>query len=327
MASGYKESAVMATVLEQLIGHERQKQIWQKAREQKSLAHAFLFVGPPGVGKKTTALAFAQTLICPEGGCGRCSVCQRVQHHQSESVLFVEADEQKKISVEAARGILKFFTLRSLTPARVVIIDAAEALNPQAANALLKLIEEPPEGSYFFLISASETSVLPTIRSRCQVLRFSTLNANEMQRLTQIEAEDWRLNASRGRLDLFEQLTDPELKNLRAHALELLTSLLTGRELPETAFETFKKKVEAGVMIRFFQQLLRDLRVYPLSPELIINRDLEDALQTLSQIDSRRLDQAFELVLQLERDWWANVDRGMMLGAFRVELSRSTAKS
>jgi hypothetical protein len=106
----------------------------------------------------------------------------------SESIMLVEPDGAS-IKIEQARDILQFISLRRIGRARVVIIDQAHLLNPQAANSLLKSLEEPPDGTYFFLVTSVPASILATIRSRSQQVRFGPLSADELTHiLTRISA-------------------------------------------------------------------------------------------------------------------------------------------
>ncbi|MCB0411563.1 MAG: hypothetical protein KDD22_03510, partial [Bdellovibrionales bacterium] len=195
----------------------------------------------------------------------------------------------------------------------------AESLNLQAANALLKIIEEPPENSYFFLISSQEAGVLPTVRSRCQRLRFNSLRSHELSLLAGESQDHWKIAASRGSLDLYEQFSDPDLQGLRELAAEGLNCLLSGEPVGEDLQETFKKKNEAGTLIRLWLQLLRDLRISSLQQSQVVHQDLMKSAQEFSP---SFLDGAFKLCLQLDEDWRAHVDRQLLLQGFAIELRR-----
>lgn len=309
----------MARLIDQVVGHEPQKNHWLKAFGAGQLAHAFLFVGPSGVGKKTLALAFAQKLICPQGGCGTCGSCIRVAQKASESLYLVESEE-RQIKIETAKEVIRFLSLRSSSPSRVVILDEADRLNTQAANALLKVIEEPPQGSFFFLTAPSEGALLATLRSRCQVMRFSPLSEEEIQTLKGLEKQDWRLAASRGSLDLLEKLSDPDLAQLREKAFINLHRLLLQGQFEDEFLDVFKKREEAGLLLQFWQQLLRDVRIYQIAQGPLVHRDFQNLIQEMAALDSHKIDRMYELTLQLERDWESNVDRQMLLMACKVEM-------
>jgi DNA polymerase-3 subunit delta' len=151
---------------------------------KSSLPHALLLSGPRGIGKLAFARALSQALLCetpaPHGGaCGTCSAClwfdagTHPDYRQIEPAV-VESDAEdtvKKttISVEQVRALADFVNISSHRGgARVIAIEPAEALNVNAANALLKNLEEPPPGTFFLLVSHRPHQLLPTIRSRCQ---------------------------------------------------------------------------------------------------------------------------------------------------------------
>lgn len=145
------------------------------------LAHAYLFDGPAGVGKRTAAVGLGLALVCPRApgqGCGGCDVCRRVVagHHPDVRVL---APASSQIVVEQAQEIVSVAATRPHeAPARIVIIDEADRLNLNAANCLLKTLEEPHPDTHIVLVTAAPDRLLPTIRSRTQRVRFSPLRVD-----------------------------------------------------------------------------------------------------------------------------------------------------
>lgn len=173
---------------DQVIGHTGAWSRFDFAFKHGRLPGSWLFVGPEGVGKSLVAKALAQALVCEsiaesDGAmaCGECASCRRIAKQQSESVEWLSADGAQ-IKLEPVRLLLDRLSLKPLGRRRVVIIDQAQLLNPQAANALLKTLEEPPEKTHFLLLTPEAGGLLPTIRSRCQAVRFSPLKDDELQR-------------------------------------------------------------------------------------------------------------------------------------------------
>jgi len=180
-----------------IIGHDRPVSILKRAIQNDAVAHAYLFSGEQGIGKRLTARAFAAALSCqaagPAGGCGVCSSCRKVASgaHPDVRVVMPESQDEQLLatlnSKEAAKASddIKIDQIRraqesiSLKPSegqkKVLIVDGAEAMNDAAQNAFLKTLEEPPGDSLIILISAMPQSLLPTIRSRCQELKFQPL--------------------------------------------------------------------------------------------------------------------------------------------------------
>src|SRR3989344_8327827 len=146
-------------------------------------AHGYLFTGPQGIGKRTIADMCAALALCqgPSGmqPCGRCQSCgiRRSGIHPDFLTIQPRTDSPR-IPIEDVRALRKFL---SFTPAvgrfKIVLIDKAESLADEGANALLKSLEEPPQQSVIILITAYPHVILPTIRSRLSVLRFQTVPA------------------------------------------------------------------------------------------------------------------------------------------------------
>ncbi|MSP60784.1 MAG: DNA polymerase III subunit delta' [Myxococcales bacterium] len=155
--------------------------------------HAYLFDGPDGVGKLTTALALAQAWACerrPGEGCGACEPCRKIDQGIHPDVIRFEVlleDGTKKGLTDRVRALIpRLAYAPNEARVRVVILDPADELNLEAANSLLKTLEEPPPRTHFILITAITSSLLPTIRSRCQRVQFRALDdAMIARRLTE----------------------------------------------------------------------------------------------------------------------------------------------
>ncbi|MDR1412410.1 MAG: DNA polymerase III subunit delta, partial [Actinomycetes bacterium] len=137
-----------------------------------SLAHAYLFVGPAGLGKIHAARAVAATLMCAEGGCGDCAVCGRLKRNTHPDFQVLEPEGKQAWLVGQIRELTWQANLAPQEAShKVYVLRAAEALVGSAAAAFLKTLEEPPRDVTFVLLATSVEGVVPTIRSRCQVLR------------------------------------------------------------------------------------------------------------------------------------------------------------
>jgi len=154
---------------------------WQtltSSQKNKRLAHGLLFHGAKGIGKKAFAIEFAHWLICEqplaEKSCGECKSCKLIQaeSHPDLLTLFPE-EEGKAIKVDQVRDLIQKISLtRHGTGYRVVLVSPADALNINASNSLLKTLEEPPANTILILISDKPSKLMPTIRSRTQMVRF-----------------------------------------------------------------------------------------------------------------------------------------------------------
>lgn len=164
-------------VLEKIEGQPRVSGFLADAVRERRVSHAYLFVGAPGSGQMAAATALAKCLVCPTGGCGSCDECIRVSHGTHPDVHVLQPESVVGYMIDQVRALVDDV---SLTPvrakAKVYILDRAELLKGAPANALLKTIEEPPEGVVFILISRSVDAMLPTIVSRCQVVPFRVVS-------------------------------------------------------------------------------------------------------------------------------------------------------
>lgn len=182
-------------------GQDRAVGTLRRALDRGRLAHALIFAGPAGVGKRTTARALAAALLCPNApgaGCGTCDDCHLVATGAHPD-LFVEdlerAREEKatatRLSIDQMRRVRSQLAMRAVRgDKKVGLIDQAELLTPDAQNALLKTLEEPPGPTTLVLISTNPDALLTTIRSRCQCLLFAPLERDVVHDLLLSEEVD-----------------------------------------------------------------------------------------------------------------------------------------
>jgi DNA polymerase-3 subunit delta' len=235
-----------------IVGHQEVKDRFARWLRQDRLASSYLLAGPVGVGKRRTALWLAQCLLCEEtprlelSACQDCPACQQVQAQTHPDLLLVEKPADRNfIPVELfigtrekrmRSGLCHDISLKPFRGGRrIAIIDDADFLNQEGANCLLKTLEEPPAAAVIFLISSSEYRQLPTIRSRCQVVRFQPL---EVRQIEQILADRESLpegvspqqlaRACEGSLHKAMLLSEPEVLEFRRDWLRQLASLDPG---------------------------------------------------------------------------------------------------
>ena len=171
--------------LGEIIGHHRQLEMLRLALASGRLHHAYLFVGPEGIGKRTLAIALAMAVHCSESAadfCGSCVNCRRIGDGNHPDVRLIEPLAGKKeISIQQIRDFERELNYRSFTGKRkIIIVDPATLMNLPSQNALLKTLEEPPQDSLIVLIASSAGGLLPTVRSRCLRISFAPLARSDV---------------------------------------------------------------------------------------------------------------------------------------------------
>ena len=219
-----------------IAGHEQLKLLIARAALRGTLPSSLIFAGPSGVGKQLTALALAQLVNClspaAEDACGQCASCRRIARGVHADVMRIEPGETGAIKIEQIRDAVERAAYRPFEGRRrVVIIDQADAIVPQAQDALLKTLEEPPNGTTFVLVTASPELLLPTIRSRCQRLRFGRLSPADVAHIlvrahgfSDAEAQSAAAKSDGSLGDALEADSD-EFLEARAAALQLLQAV------------------------------------------------------------------------------------------------------
>lgn len=168
-----------------IAGHHHLLELIAGAALRGTLPPSLIFAGPEGVGKRMAATALAQAMNClaPAGtdSCGTCRSCKRIARGVHADVLVIVPGETGSIKVDQVREAIDRAAYRPFEGRRrVVIIDQADEILVEAQNALLKTLEEPPPASVFVLVTSRPDVLLPTVRSRCQPLRFGRLAPGEV---------------------------------------------------------------------------------------------------------------------------------------------------
>lgn len=310
-------------MLDQLSGNERVKKLLKRIIETRRVPGAMLFTGEDGIGKKLFALEIAKALNCrsPRGaeGCGRCPSCARIgkfNYPQSS-----ESDDWKGIiwtdhpdvgMVVAPKRVLLVEQMRLIEReanyrpyegnARVFLVEDADKLNDSSANALLKVLEEPPHTSHIVLLTSRPAMLLPTIRSRCQMIRFSPLTAEEIENHLAknkiADASEARIRARVARGSLGRAVDDgfDSYLEQRAAMLQVLKALAVSDDriqLLRSAeeFNDARHKDEYESRLDVLETLIRDAWMLSLHApdQSIVNEDLLPQLKKIvAGLDSRR---------------------------------------
>jgi len=320
-----------------IVGHEQPKRFLQAALESGRLAHALLFHGEERIGKRLVAKVLAQAVNCeleppmsPPDACGVCRSCHQIASGTHPDVTILTATSGKG-ETEQTREIESRFIYRPLVGTRkIVILDNADLLRQEAANALLKTIEEPPPDSLIILVSSRPDSLLPTIRSRCQDIRFAPLPIatvkEVLQRRRGLSEPDAQFLAmiSGGRLGLALEADAAALRAERAAFLELV-----GREALESVGGLFEvcagvaKSEQAEAALEWLATWFRDLALVKTGSDRarLINMDCMEELDRLAA--RLPLDKILELagcVESMEKGLERNLNKQLMLEGLLLRL-------
>jgi DNA polymerase-3 subunit delta' len=319
-------------MFESLTGNDRVKDVLTRMLASGRLSGALLFVGEEGVGKKLFALEVARALNCrspkDHQACGTCSSCHRIL--KINYPAGVDSDEGKKIVwtdhadvglVVAPKRFLLVDQMRQIEReanfrpfegnTRVFLIDDAEKFNDNSANALLKILEEPPPTSQLILITARPAMLLPTIRSRCQMIRFAPLNPSDIEshllknRLADGPTARLRARASGGSIGRAlsgDVGTFTRQRNAMLAVLNALTVTGDQAQLLRSAeqLNEAQHKDEFEERLDVLETLIRDAWMLALgaAPDQLVNLDLAEQLENASK--QLVPDRAAQWILQIE---------------------------
>jgi DNA polymerase III subunit delta' len=306
-----------------ICGHHEIFEQWENLQKRTALEGTFVFVGPPGVGKVKVAIALVQQVLCEkkmQTACGDCGSCRRLESQQHESFLHIKP-QNGIIKVEQAQEVLRFCQLQNLTEKRFVLIEDADLLGTATANSLLKTLEEPPAGTVFILTAPSASSLLPTIRSRSQVLHFMPVSFEEMHKLK--KGPEWAMKASFGRFDRLELLLSEEKKPLREQSLKNLLQLTLNPDFltEENWRESLKNREEVRAELSLWLSFVRDALHLKLNRvDNLLNPDFHQDLARLLFLSEEKLHFLFQEMIELQKQFHFNKDAVLSLESLYIRM-------
>jgi DNA polymerase III subunit delta' len=330
-----------------LIGNERIKKLLQRAVSESRIGQSLLMAGPRGVGKYQFAVALAQALNCEQltsgDACGHCIPCRKIARHEHADVRTILRESQDPLVKKEPRSqFIKIEQTRLMSEQaqfrpyegrrRVFILDDAEWLRREAANSLLKTLEEPPDTSLILLITPKPFALIDTIRSRCLMLSFAPLTASEIEQhllVLKKTPDEARIRArlsggSIGRAIEIDLVRYREMRNMLLEMLETLAFSRSGTTLMSAA-EYLGRKMEKDAFERHLEALtvllgdllrlkLRD-GAGSLTNEDVIDR-LERIADALNEASIIRLADGIEDVF---RDLPRNINRQLAMEAILIQ--------
>jgi DNA polymerase III delta' subunit len=295
-----------------ILGNSRVKTILSKSLQRNRVPHSLLFIGPDGVGKKEMALVVAKALNClqkTENSCEECTSCVAINKKNFPDVMEV-SPQKDVIKIEQMRLLKSTTYLKPMVgKKRVFIISDAEKMSEEASNSLLKILEEPPSFSHIFLLTDNPYLILPTIKSRCQVLSFAPVFKEDIEKVLLEKgygAEKARVISLvvHGNLRYALSLDWDDLLEKRQKAWQVFNALIKKENasafLKEFSSSRFLERKDLEQIFEILSSFCRDIVVFKEEGDLshLMNPDygqdlretsrhmsLEQALDFLSKID------------------------------------------
>lgn len=312
-------------------GHEKEIAILKSAIRKNRVAHAYLFHGMEGIGKRTVAMAFAKAVLCagPEedgGACGHCPSCLKVDHGNHPDVITVEPDGAF-IKLQAVRDMMNAMAFRPLEgDKRFFIVVDADRLNATAANALLKTLEEPSPSNVLVLVTARPHQLPATILSRCQNLRFNPLAQEEVSRFLRerlsLEPDECQALAAAcgGSIEWAMRLREGDYVNIRKEVMDYLAGTRVMSPLDRLFFIQFigRDKKNLTEKLDVLKTCFRDALVYRElgNSDGLINFDREDTIRAMAERTSAQdMIENLRIMDRLTRALEQNANKALTLEA------------
>jgi len=304
-----------------ILGNRRAKKILSKALQRNRVPHSLLFVGPEGVGKMETALVVAKALNClqkTDDACEECNSCEAINKKNFPDVMEIplpkknsQIDQKKKDKqIDQIRDLKSTAYLKPMVgKKRVFIILDAEKRSEPASNAILKILEEPPSFSHIFLLTDNPYLILPTIKSRCQVLSFGPVFKEDIEKVLLEKgyaAEQARVISLvvRGNLKYALSLDWEELQEKRQKAWQVFIALIRKENasnfLKEFSSSRNLGREEIEQTFEFLSSFCRDIVLIKEEGDssVIMNPDYGQDLREASRLLS--LEQALDFLSKID---------------------------
>jgi DNA polymerase-3 subunit delta' len=321
--------------LEDVIGQDRVVEGLLRAVKAGHVPHAYLFEGPPGVGKRAAAYGLALALNCakaPGRGCGVCEPCRRIEGGIHPDVPTFAPDGPQLV-IEQAKAIVALAQARPHeAAARVIVVDDADTLNASAANSLLKTLEEPAPRNHLVLCTSAPDRLLPTIRSRAQRVRFRALAEDALLGIAKAHGVDEaRARVAVALADgsaarMLEAAREEDASASKWEAVALLRAAVAAPGITPaldaaSALASDKEdKAALPPIVALLARLYRDALVTSAgAPELAL---FADRARELAALEPARLLRALGAIVEADAALLANVNPTLALERLLVELRR-----
>jgi len=326
-----------AVAFQEIVGQERALLLLHKALSEARLAQVYLFYGPPGVGKKLTALQFVKALYClsaTPNACNNCAACRKITTGNHPDVEIITPDDTS-IKIEQVRALQRRLSYKPYENRHTaVIIDGCEFLTPPAANALLKILEEPPAQALLLLLTGKKAAVPLTIISRCQLVPFRPLTPADIRTILERQDVDQptaslAATLAEGRLDRWSQTDFAQALDTRQSAYNILKNIVQTKNITPfiQARQLAGKREQCEALLHWLSLFCRDLIVLQVAPDMLLyNQDLRRELTPLThRVPLDHLLETFELLQQLRTYLSMNLSPQLIFEQLLVQLHQALA--
>lgn len=325
----------------ELKGNERAVEYFRKAIANAHLGHAFLFSGPAGLGKATVARLICKLLLCrepsPDGPCENCAACRKFETDNHPD-FHTYAPEGLYFKIDQVREIIHQASMKPVESRwKTFLLEGVEYMRDEASNAMLKVLEEPPGQTIFFLLSENVDVLLPTIRSRCQHFPFSPLPPEDIRdwlvrhRGYDPAEADMQARYSQGSIGRALSVNVDQYCEIRERALGALEAALAPRTyalLMDAVKAVTVERTEMPERFLILEELTRDLIVLQASGQArLVHQDVANRLAPLaSRVSRPALSDFYEKLLQTrEAVLKVNANTGLSLQTLFLSLRAESA--
>ncbi len=286
-------------------GHSKQINMLEELIRQKKANGGFLFTGPEGIGKGMVAKILAKAVNCSVGGldsCDNCPSCLKIDKGNHPDVHIIECENSETIKIEQIRQLQKAIYLMPFeAKTKVFIIDNAHKLTAEAANSLLKILEEPPGNSLIILITSAPGKLFKTILSRCKSLRFAAFDRSALQKILEADYNLRPMDAhflayfSEGRIGDSIRLKDTDII---ADKQKLIDAFVYSRQFSPEVMDLQKReqvRFALGILSCWFRDIYL-IKTGVSYQELINNDRKDDLLKIMNRYTFVDLDEVFQAI-------------------------------
>ena len=320
-----------------IIGHDGPKRKMRTALGRQTIGHAYIFSGDEGIGKRLMAVRFAQALSCETppassqpDSCGECRACHQVAAGTYPDVLMIQPEREKanpQIKIDQVREIERHMIYRPLFSShKICIIDDADRLTTNAANAFLKTLEDPPEHSLFILVTSQPFRLLATVRSRCLTLKFSPATSMQfegalaLKRAVASDDAKFLAQISGNRIGVAFEMDTAQLRSQHDYFFQLCRDKTPAN--PTTILqqaEDLSKTKRFPDVIEWLAHGLRDLLMVSIGAErdlLLHQKNVETLHRVAESVDPGHVVELAERLQTLERAPRQNLNLQLALENF-----------